>query len=106
MAGIDNLKPWQPGQSGNPGGKTSAQRKLEVENAEKATRIRAAMLDQVIAAIDAGAVIEINGDTLRLVKDSEDRGLGAPEQHIAVQDNRVATKPLTPDEWAAKHGSG
>jgi len=99
---------FAPGQSGNPGGKTSAQRKLEVENAEKATRIRAHLLDREIAAIEdpisgdlAHKVRELLKDTLgdktidrvlsalemdltaerlKLIKDSEDRGLGAPKQ--------------------------
>ena len=86
MANEQNLAPpWQPGQSGNPGGKTSAQRKLEVENAERATRIRAALLAKIEAAIDpeTGAFTDdLSGDILKLIKDSEDRGLGAPKQTV------------------------
>ena len=33
-----NLRPpWKPGESGNPHGKTSMQRRREIENAERAT---------------------------------------------------------------------
>jgi hypothetical protein len=75
----ENLKkPFQPGQSGNPGGKTSAQRKLEVENAEKATRIHGALLDQFIALIEGGSSLDLEANLLKLVKDAQDRGLGTP----------------------------
>jgi hypothetical protein len=82
----EHLKPFQPGQSGNPGGKTSAQRKLEVENAEKATRIRAALLAKMAELIDPESGLfmgDLGGDLLKLIKDSEDRGLGSPKTTIA-----------------------
>jgi hypothetical protein len=75
---------FRPGQSGNPGGKTSEQRRLEVENAARATRIRAMLLEaeeQRIADIRAAhGAPELTGELLKLVKDSEDRGLGTPMQ--------------------------
>ena len=60
---IANLKPFEPGQSGNPGGKSTAQRKAEVEAAE-----------------DVSDMIE--PATLRLLKDSEDRAFGLPSQPL------------------------
>jgi len=79
-------KRFEKGQSGNPGGKTSEQRKLEVENAERATRLRSAMLKGLEAELeaaaedgDAEAVKMIRADILKLIKDSEDRGLGSPK---------------------------
>ena len=36
---------FKPGDVGNPGGKTSEQRKLEIANAERATRIRGRFLE-------------------------------------------------------------
>lgn len=76
---------FKPGQSGNPGGKTSAQRQLEAENAERATRIRAKLLEALEARLSedgADAEKDIRGEVLKLLKDSEDRGLGAPKQPV------------------------
>ncbi len=74
---------WKPGQSGNPGGKTSAQRKLEVKNAERATRITAKLLKAVEAQLGDASDEEItqamDAVLLRLIKDSQDRGLGVPK---------------------------
>ena len=80
------LKPFGPGQSGNPGGKTSEQRKAEVENAEKATVIRGRLLDAVIQATENGASLDfIEAGILKLVKDAEDRGLGTSVQSVNVE---------------------
>lgn len=82
--------PWKKGKSANPGGKTSAQRKLEIKNAERATRIRAKMLESLEDALsddESGvplveALDAIVSDNLRLIKDSEERGFGAPRQEV------------------------
>ena len=100
MSGNPNPSPetrFQPGQSGNPGGMSKELRALINENAAKATRIRAALLDKLIAQIDELAKVDpsqlpnvtgledfnLTGELLKLVKDSEDRGLGSPTQTIA-----------------------
>ena len=75
----------QPG--GNPTGKTSKQRQMEIENAERATRIRAKLLEAVETLVEQGkdenAIMEfVEKDVLRLVKESEDRGLGTAVQSI------------------------
>lgn len=78
----EGLKPFQPGQSGNPGGKTAEQRKLEVEAAEMAARLRHKMLKALTEAAEAGdaaTLDQIKGDVLRLIKDSEDRAHGTPK---------------------------
>jgi hypothetical protein len=80
---------FQPGKSGNPGGKTSAQRLLEVENAEKATRIHGALLDQFVALIEGGVTLDLEANLLKLVKDAQDRGLGAPQQTLSGGDTPV-----------------
>lgn len=82
------LRPFQPGQSGNPGGKTSEQRRLEIENAARATRIRSALLAKLEEHIDPVTGLftdDLTGEVLKLVKDSEDRGLGAPQQTVAAE---------------------
>lgn len=74
---------FQPGQSGNPGGLSKELRAQIAANAEKATRIRAELLDAIIAKIEAGDAVDLDANTLNLVKTSEDRGLGAPTQTLA-----------------------
>jgi hypothetical protein len=78
---IEGLKPFQPGQSGNPGGKTAEQRRLEVEAAEMAAQLRHKMLTALVNATgdDATTLEAIKGDILRLIKDSEDRAHGTPK---------------------------
>lgn len=81
----DNLAPaWKPGQSGNPGGKTSEQKQRELRNAEMATRMRERMLAAEIAKMEADAdyVPQLDANLRAFIKDSEDRGLGAPKQTV------------------------
>lgn len=72
---------FKKGQVANPLGKTSAQRKAEVEAAEKAAILRNAMLSRMMESLDAGEdVLELmNSDALKLFKDSEDRAHGTPK---------------------------
>ena len=80
------LRPFQPGQSGNPGGLSKELRAQIAANAEKATRIRAALLAKIEAMIDPETgefADDISGELLKLIKDSEDRGLGSPTQTLA-----------------------
>lgn len=87
------LTPFPKGVSPNPGGKTSAQRKREIANAERATRLRARMLVALEKSLDAAKMEDgtadalaalgiISADTLRLLKDTEDRGFGAPTSKV------------------------
>jgi len=84
-------KPFEPGQSGNPGGKTSQQRALEIANAERATKIRARMLEALEGMMNEHPEKEsivadlIKSDFLRLIKEAEDRGLGTPVQSVNVE---------------------
>lgn len=92
---MSGLKSWQKGSSGNPGGKTSEQKRIELRNAETAMRIREkllAALEDKIETIDAcDNVIEfIEGATLKLLKDAEDRGLGAPVQDVRSGDGSMS----------------
>lgn len=82
----EGLKPFAKGQSGNPGGKTSEQRRLEVEAAEMAAKLRHKMLTALTnATADEEAALEaIKGDVLRLLKDSEDRAHGTPKASVEV----------------------
>lgn len=73
---------FKPGKSPNPGGITSEQRRMILENAEKATRIRAALLDKFMDAMAGGLSPDLEANILKLLKDTEDRGLGAPKQTV------------------------
>ena len=97
-----NLILWKPGQSGNPGGKTSEQRQLEMATALRASKARAklvAVLDHAIGGEEGFEPNEkttkkvlgyVTTENLKLIKDSEDRGLGKPEETLIVLD---ADKP-------------
>jgi hypothetical protein len=78
---------FKAGESGNPGGLSREMKALIAENAEKAVRIRAEFLDYVLSLMEpdeeGNRKVPINSDTLKLLKDSEDRGLGAPKQTLA-----------------------
>jgi hypothetical protein len=83
---------FKPGQSGNPGGKSaehvaaerkaaeiSALMRLQVlstmqEKVSKITEMPDASLDDILKLLD--------GDVLRLFKDSEDRAHGTPKQSV------------------------
>lgn len=86
---------FKPGTPGNPGGKTKEQKRLEMQNAEAAMRIRARALHAVEAKLDecsAEQAIEmlVEAAMLKLLKDSEDRGLGAPVQAITNPDGSLS----------------
>ena len=87
---------FKPGQVANPGGKSSEQATLERRNAEAAMRIRARALHAVEAKLsesstDEAIALLVEAAMLKLLKDSEDRGLGAP-----VQDVRSGDGSMTP----------
>lgn len=87
---------FEPGKSGNPGGKTAAQRRAEVENAEKATLLRGKLLDALVDATEGGAKMDhIDAAILKLLKDSEDRGLGTPVQSVNIEspDGSMTPRP-------------
>jgi hypothetical protein len=71
--------------SGNPAGKTAAQRQSEVQAAEIAAKMRLQALIRMQEKIDSGeldALDAITSDNLRLFKDSEDRAHGTPKATI------------------------
>lgn len=84
------------GNKANPQGKTSAQRKAEIENAEKATLIRSRLLDAVIEAIevDGVSITMVEAAMLKLLKDSEDRGLGTAVQSVNIESPEGTMTPV------------
>ena len=80
--------------NGNPNGKTSEQKRLEMANAEAAMRIRARALQAVEAKLAESSTEEaiellVEAAMLKLLKDSEDRGLGAPVQQVTSPDGSI-----------------
>jgi hypothetical protein len=89
---------FNPGQSGNPGGKTSAHRKAEVEAAELAAKARLGLVRAFANLVEGTATDQdrmslLNSDALRLLKDSEDRGYGAPTQPVDNTSSDGSMKP-------------
>jgi hypothetical protein len=72
---------FQPGNNANPGGKTKEQKRIELEAAEMAAKLRHAMLSAMTEKLAAGVPADelLTGDALRLMKDSEDRAHGTPK---------------------------
>lgn len=84
---------------GNPNGKTSEQKRLEMANAEAAMRIRARALSAVEAKLNECSTEEaiemlVEAAMLKLLKDSEDRGLGAPVQPMTSPDGSMTPKGI------------
>ena len=76
---------------------SSEQARLIRENAEAASRIRAKLLkatEETLASADPNTIMEsIESAMLKLLTDSETRGLGAPVQQI---DNTSSDGSMTP----------
>lgn len=92
------LTPFKPGQSGNPGGKTSEHRKAEIKAAELAAMVQADLVEALYNTLqqaegDEAKLGAIKADVLKLLKDSQDRGFGSPQQHI---DNTSSDGSMTP----------
>ena len=88
------------GNNANPAGKTSEQKRLEYANAEAAMRIRARALHAVEAKLNECSTEQaiemlVEAAMLKLLKDSEDRGLGAPVQPVdnTSSDGSMSPKP-------------
>lgn len=82
---------FKKGQSGNPGGMPKETAELIRENAERASKLRAQLLAQLEKTVSGGGSIDLDSETLRLLKDSEDRGYGAPKQESSVENSGSIT---------------
>lgn len=97
---------FQPGNNANPGGKTPEMKRLEAEAAMMALKLRhktlSAMTEKVekLANMPDASLDDIlklvDGDVLRLFKDSEDRAHGTPKQAVdhTSSDGSMSPKPL------------
>ncbi len=91
---------FKKGKSGNPGGKSKEQKRVEMRNAERAMLLRgkylAALERRLDKAMELGedeamtaAIAQIDQANLKLIKDAEDRGLGAPVQPASSPDEAM-----------------
>lgn len=87
----------KPGEKRNPGGRTSESKKLEMLNAEAAMRIRQRLLRATEARLVELSTEEvmslIEPAMLKLLTDSETRGLGAPVQDLRSGDGSLTPRP-------------
>lgn len=84
------------GQKGNPIGMTSEQRQAEIRNAWIATNIRTRLLEKLKARLEDEAAVNAALEKLNinaLLKDSEDRGLGAPKAAVDLTNSDGSLKP-------------
>ena len=99
---------FSPGISGNPGGKTGEAKRLEVMNAEAAMRIRERLLRATEARLvemsseEVMALIEPS--MLKLITDSETRGLGSPMQSVDLSstDGSMSPAPIDASKMSAE----
>lgn len=78
---------FKPGQSGNPGGKTSEHRKAEIRAAEAAALVQADLVEALARVVQAAAgdtdkLEYLNKEVNTLLKNAQDRGFGSPQQHV------------------------
>lgn len=94
---MSGLRPFKPGQSGNPGGITKEQRRRQLETAERASRVRAALVEdferRVEEALSTGGDIKYTNQELQLLRDSEDRGFGKPSQQVDITQSEPVQMP-------------
>lgn len=94
---LANLKPFQPGQSGNPGGLNSETHRLIKDSAEKAARLQNLLIEGVLAKVEQASPEEreaiLRADVNKIIGDALDRHLGKAVQHI---DNTSSDDSLRP----------
>lgn len=89
---------FKPGEVNNPGGKTSAQRKAEIQAAELAAIVSRDLVQAVhdtikAAGNDAERLELVRSDTLTLLRDVQNRAHGSPKQQI---DNTSSDGSMSP----------
>lgn len=89
---------WQPGQSGNPGGKTSEHRKAEVRAAELAAKIQLDLVEALSSAVDGcdgdkEKLVYLNKEVNALLKNAQDRGYGAPKSSMDISSTDGSLSP-------------
>ena len=112
---MSGLKPFEKGCSGNPAGKTSAQRKAEIAAAEKAALVSEMLVNAVYETVKGAdnetAREQIKGDVLTLLRNVQDRAHGSPKQQIDQTSSDGSMSPQNTsdavlDALKRKHNDG
>lgn len=92
---------FKPGQSGNPGGKSGEQLRIDREAADYAAKIRHKMLSSLAGKLDEGAdpLDFLEPNALKLFKDSEDRAHGTPKASTELSGPDGGPVPVEAVEW-------
>ncbi len=92
------LKPFKPGQSGNPGGINSETHRLIKDSAEKAARLQNLLLEGVLAKIE---LLEpeareevLRADVNKIIGDALDRHLGRAVQKVDATSSDGSMSPV------------
>jgi hypothetical protein len=101
MSEVGYKKPPKDKRYGQPGGNipgvSAETRRLTIANAEAATRIRARLLSAVEATLGESetekAMELIEATMLRLLADSEARGMGTPKQSVDLSNEDGTLNP-------------
>jgi hypothetical protein len=84
MANTENLRPWKPGQSGNPGGRP----KRDAITAALREQLESQTEDTTGSVADAIAAVLVKralGGDVRAIREIADRTEGRPRQQIKVE---------------------
>jgi len=92
------LRPYKPGQSGNPGGINSETHRLIKDSAEKAARLQNLLIDGLLAKLETIELPEereaiLRADVNKIIGDALDRHLGRAVQQV---DNTSSDGTLAP----------
>lgn len=96
---LANLKPFQPGQSGNPGGINSETHRLIKESAEKAARLQNLLIDGILAKVEQASPEEreaiLRADVNKIIGDALDRHMGRAVQKVDNTSSDGSMSPAT-----------
>jgi hypothetical protein len=101
--------PWQPGQSGNPGGRPKEKPFRDALRMEALALARGEKADHPAGSLRANAqALLLKGD-VAAIREIADRLDGRVPQAIVGDDEfdpiryGITDKPMSPDKWAATH---
>lgn len=86
------------GNNANPNGKTSEHRKAEIRAAELAAKVQLDLVEALSNTLDAAQgdedkLASIKADVLKLLKDAQDRGYGAPKSSVDLSSEDGSLTP-------------
>lgn len=89
---------FKKGQVANPGGKTSEHRRAEIRAAELAAKVQLDLVEALSNTLDTAdgdeaKLAAIKADVLKLLKDAQDRGYGAPKSSVDLSSEDGTMSP-------------